>query len=130
MPLERETTAPLAYMLEGAPIWDFELAGFRSGDFLPGGMQSQLVLMRPHRPGRIPVVLVHGTASSPARWAELVNELDNDPTIAARYEIWLFLYNTGNPIPYSGGVLVQALKDTVAKLDPAGHRSGDATRWS
>ncbi|MBS1105080.1 MAG: uncharacterized protein H6Q91_582, partial [Deltaproteobacteria bacterium] len=108
------------YMLEGAPVWDFEFAGFRSGDFLPGGVASQLIVMRPHRPGRIPVVLVHGTASSPARWAEMVNEFENDPAIAARYEVWLFIYNTGNPIPYSGGVLVQSLKDTVAKLDPAG----------
>lgn len=88
VPLERETTAPLAYMLEGAPIWDFEFAGFRSGDFLPGGIKSQLVMMRPHRPGRIPVVLVHGTASSPARWAEMVNEFENDPAIATRYEVW------------------------------------------
>jgi pimeloyl-ACP methyl ester carboxylesterase len=120
VPLELETTAPLAYQLEGAPVWDFEFAGFRSGDFLPGGMKSQLVLLRPHRPGRIPVVLVHGTASSPARWAEMINEFGNDPTIASRYEVWLFLYNTGNPIAYSGGMLVQALKDTVAKLDPAG----------
>ena len=120
VPRELDTTAPLAYMLEGAPIWDFEFAGFRSGDFLPGGIESQLVLLRPHRPGRIPVVLVHGTASSPARWADMVNEFSNDPTIQSRYEVWLFIYNTGNPIPYSGGVLVQSLKDTVAKLDPAG----------
>ena len=120
VPLERETTAPLAYQLEGAPIWDFEFAGFRSGDFLPGGMKTQLMLLHPHRPGRIPVVLVHGTASSPARWAEMVNEFANDPEVASRYEVWLFLYNTGNPIPFSGGLLVQSLKDAVAKLDPAG----------
>jgi len=120
VPLEQETTAPLAFMLEGAPIWDFEFAGFRSGDFLPGGTKSQLILLHPHRPGRIPVVLVHGTASSPARWAEMVNEFENDPTIASRYEVWLFIYNTGNPIAYSGGILVQSLKDTVAELDPAG----------
>ena len=30
-------------------------------------------MMHPYRPGRIPVVLIHGTASSPARWAEIVN---------------------------------------------------------
>jgi pimeloyl-ACP methyl ester carboxylesterase len=118
--LEEEITAPLAYMLEGAPVWDFEFAGFRSGDFLPGGIKSQLVLMRPHRPGRIPVVLVHGTASSPARWAEMVNEFANDPTIEPLYEVWLFIYNTGNPIALSGGILVQSLKDVVAELDPAG----------
>ncbi len=120
VPREIDATAPLAYMLEGSPVWDFEFAGFRSGDFLPGGIKSQLVLLRPHRPGRIPVVLVHGTASSPARWTEMINEFSNDPTIESRYEVWLFIYNTGNPIAYTGGLLVQSLKDVVAQLDPSG----------
>ena len=33
VPLESDPSAALAYRLEGAPIWDFELAGFRRGDF-------------------------------------------------------------------------------------------------
>ena len=43
-------------------------------------------MTHPHKPGRIPVVLVHGTASSPARWAELINELQNDPRFWAHYQ--------------------------------------------
>jgi hypothetical protein len=31
-------------------------------------------MMHPYRPGRVPVVLVHGTASSPARWADIIND--------------------------------------------------------
>jgi len=120
IPLETETTTSLAYMLEGAPIWDFGFAGFRLGDFIPGGQTERLIFMEPYRPGRIPLVLVHGTFSSPATWAEAVNELQNDPIVSRRYQIWLFLYNTGNPIAYSGGLLVQSLKDAVAELDPAG----------
>jgi hypothetical protein len=101
VPIEYETTSALALTLEGAPIWDFEIAGFRSGDFAIGAqklLREGLFMMRPHRTGRIPVVLVHGTASSPARWAELVNELENDPRFWENFEIWLFMYNTGNPI--------------------------------
>jgi hypothetical protein len=45
----------------------------------------------------IPVVFVHGTASSPARWAEIVNELLGDPAIASRYQLWFFIYNSGKP---------------------------------
>jgi len=123
IPLAFEPTAALAYTLEGAPIWDFELAGFFSGMFRPGGLQSLpdgLIMLEPNRPGKIPLVLVHGTASSPARWAELVNELENDPRIWARYQIWLFIYNTGNPIGYSGGLLRKALTDAVSTLDPNG----------
>lgn len=120
VPRERETSSSLAYMLEGAPIWEFGFAGFRLGDLLPVTATEQLVMLHPYQPGRIPLVLVHGTFSSPATWAELVNELENDPEIAPRYQPWLFLYPTGNPIAYSGGVLVETLRNAIATLDPQG----------
>lgn len=118
VPRELEKSSSLAAMLEGSAIWSFGLAGFRLGDFLPDTTREQLVMLHPYQPGRIPVVLVHGTFSSPATWAELVNELQNDLEIASRFQTWLFLYPTGNPIAYSGGVLVETLQDAVARLDP------------
>jgi pimeloyl-ACP methyl ester carboxylesterase len=121
VPIEYETTSALALTLEGAPVWDFEIAGFRSGDFkigAPGALREGLFMVRPHRTGRIPVVLVHGTASSPARWAELLNELENDPRFLENYEIWLFMYNTGNPIADSAARLRASLLNVVADLDP------------
>lgn len=132
VPLELDTTMPLAYMLEGSSIWDLELAGFFSATVQPLARLAQgsagqgvrsgdgLVLLRPYRPGRFPLVLVHGTASSPARWAELVNELDNDARISERFQIWLFVYNTGNPILYTASLLRDAIANTVAELDPEG----------
>src|SRR6266850_520624 len=122
VPIEYETTSALALTLEGAPIWDFEIAGFRSGDFTIGGanLREGLFALHPHKAGRIPVVLVHGTASSPARWAELVNELENDPRFWERYEIWLFMYNTGNPVAYSAMLLRDALSQLVKEVDPEG----------
>jgi pimeloyl-ACP methyl ester carboxylesterase len=125
VPIEFETTSALALSLEGAPVWDSEIAGFRSGDFTIGDKKFEgLFMLHPHRAGRIPVVLVHGTASSPARWAEMVNELENDPGFWANYEIWLFMYNTGNPIAYSGMLLRDALTKAVAELDPEGKDPG------
>ncbi len=120
VPIEYETTSALALSLEGAPVWDFEIAGFRSGDFTIGGANSGdgLFMLHPHKTGRTPVVLVHGTASSPARWAELINELENDPRFWENYEIWLFMYNTGNPIAYSAMLLRDALIKVVKELDP------------
>jgi pimeloyl-ACP methyl ester carboxylesterase len=76
--------------------------------------------MAPYRPGRIPVVLIHGTASSPARWAEMLNELQNDPRLWGHYQFWLFTYNTGNPIVYSAGILADGLRRAVTELDPEG----------
>lgn len=119
VPLELQPTAALAYMLEGAPVWDFEIAGFRFADeqqILGDG----LFMLHPYRPGRIPVVLVHGTASSPARWAEMINELMHDPVLRGRIQFWLFMYNTGQPILYSASLMRHALRDIVAELDPNG----------
>ncbi|HEY6366674.1 MAG TPA: hypothetical protein VI585_17975 [Candidatus Binatia bacterium] len=125
VPIEFETTSALALSLEGSPIWDFEIAGFRYGDFTIGGRKFEgIFMLHPHRTGRMPVVLVHGTASSPARWAELINELENDPRFWEHYEIWLFMYNTGNPIAYSGMLLRDALTKAVAELDPEGKDPG------
>lgn len=120
IPLERETSASLAYTLEGSPIWDFGIAGFRVGDFMPEGPAERIFFLKPYRPGKIPLVLVHGTFSSPATWAQLVNELDNDPVISQRFQIWLFIYNSGNPIAYSSGNLRATLAATVEELDPEG----------
>ena len=120
VPLESETTTTLAYQLEGAPVWDFEIAGFRSGDFSLAKSEDNLFMLHPYHPGRIPVVFVHGTASSPARWAEMINELMNDPVLGRRYQFWFYLYNTGNPVAYSAMGLREALQHAVEDMDPEG----------
>jgi pimeloyl-ACP methyl ester carboxylesterase len=118
IPLELDPSAALAYMLDGAPVWDTELAGFFKATRPVFG--DGLVMLQPYRPGRVPVVLVHGTASSPARWAEVVNEVQNDPRLGERVQIWLFMYNTSNPILYSARLLREALRRAVEDFDPAG----------
>ena len=125
VPLESDPSAALAYRLEGAPVWDFEIAGFRRGDFsLSGngnsGDSSGLYMLHPYHPDLIPVVFVHGTASSPARWAEMANELLGDPAIASRYQIWFFIYNSGNPIALSAMRLRESLQAVRKDIDPEG----------
>jgi triacylglycerol esterase/lipase EstA (alpha/beta hydrolase family) len=120
VPLESDSSAALAYRLEAAPVWDFELAGFRSGDFslFGNGNDNGLFMLHPYLPGLIPVVFVHGTASSPARWAEMANELLGDPNIASRYQLWFFIYNSGSPIALSAMKLRDSLTSAVTDLDP------------
>jgi hypothetical protein len=124
VPLEYETSSALAYGLGHSTMWDFEIAGFRSGDFLRNRdallTDDGLLMLEAYRPGRIPIVLVHGTASSPARWAEMLNEFQSDPIIRARYQFWFFIYSTGNPILYSASLLRDALNKTLSELDPEG----------
>ncbi len=125
VPLESDPSAALAYRLEGAPIWDFELAGFRRGDFSFLGNSSKgdgsgLYMLHPYHPNMIPVVFVHGTASSPARWAEMANELVGDPAIASHYQLWFFIYNSGNPILLSAMRLRESLVAVRKDVDPDG----------
>ena len=48
----------------------------------------------------------------------------NDPRLFNRYELWYFIYNTGNPIAYSAMLLRDALTKTVAEIDPEGKDPG------
>jgi pimeloyl-ACP methyl ester carboxylesterase len=122
VPLEYEVTSSLAYSLAGSRAWEFERKGFLAGDFRPfqDATADGLGMILPYQPGQIPVVFVHGTLSSPARWAGMVNELINDPDLYYRYQFWFFFYNTGNPILYSAAQLRSALRNTLLELDPEG----------
>jgi pimeloyl-ACP methyl ester carboxylesterase len=119
-PLEVEPTATLAWGLADSPIWSWEISGFLTGDLL-SRERTQLALVEPHQPGRIPVVFVHGTASSPGRWADMLNDLQAEPSIRERFEFWFFFYTTGNPIPYSAALLRDTLTKAVHTFDPEGN---------
>ena len=124
-PLESDPTAALAYQIGQSSLYDTELSGFLKGGILqrllPRNRASDgLFTFHPYRKGLIPIVLVHGTASSPARWAELINELEGDPRMRKHFQIWIFTYDTGNPIGYSAGRLRAALTQAVQEFDPTG----------
>jgi pimeloyl-ACP methyl ester carboxylesterase len=120
VPREFEPTSALADSLSQPQIWDSEIAGFFRGDLLQRERRAQLGGLEPYRPDKVPVVFVHGTASSSARWAEMVNDLSNEPQIRRHFQIWAFTYDTGNPILYSAMQLREALTDAVEDFDPAG----------
>jgi pimeloyl-ACP methyl ester carboxylesterase len=48
-----------------------------------------------------------------------MNELENEPDIARRYQFWVFLYPTGQPIPASALQLRTSLNRVRDTLDPA-----------
>jgi hypothetical protein len=120
VPLEVEPTATLAYALAESPMWEQEFARFFDNLGVGGTQRATLALGEPYRPGKIPVVLVHGTASSVGRWAAMLNRLVNDSRIARHYQFWFFTYETGNPIGYSAMLLRDALQKAVTRLDPDG----------
>jgi len=117
VPLQTDTTAPIAQGLNNSPVWNLGLAQFFSADLQN---KTGIRRMEPYTPGQIPVVFVHGTASSPVWWAEMWNTLNGDPELRKRYQFWMFNYASGNPITYTAGILRNDLLDEIKKLDPDG----------
>jgi pimeloyl-ACP methyl ester carboxylesterase len=123
VPLENEPSAAQALTFTDIPVMEIELFGFLGR--LSGVLKDRppLVSTTPYRPGLIPVVFVHGTASSVVRWAEIYNRLLADPDLRSHYQFWFFQYDSGNPIALSALLLRDSLTTAVAKLDPEGKDS-------
>ena len=51
---------------------------------------NKLYSMQPYQPGRIPVVFVHGTMSSPVWWTEMWNTLRADPELRRQLSVLVF----------------------------------------
>ena len=120
VPLENEPSAALALTFTNVPVMEIEMFGFLGR--LTGVLKERpaLVSTTPYRPGLIPVVFVHGTASSIVRWAEVFNRLEADPDLRSHYQFWFFQYDSGNPIAASALLLRDSLAAAVARLDPEG----------
>lgn len=117
VPLEADLTAHRAYLLEHSRVWKLGKLQFLAPE---AEVPSQLMLNQPFTPERIPVVFVHGTFSSPVTWAEMVNTLTADPVLRQRYQVWSFVYGSGNPLVKSVGEFRRALMEQVHQLDPHG----------
>jgi hypothetical protein len=117
-PLAADRTTALAVQVNrGRGLRRAAFLGFLASDL--GRFEEGLYLLRPYQPGKIPVVLVHGLISSPLTWAETYNELSNDPSLADRYQFWIFLYASGEPIPAAAAHLRQSLREVMATFDPS-----------
>ena len=117
VPLEHDLTTYRAYTLNQATLWKLGKMDFLApAERIP----SQLMLNQPYEPDRIPVVFVHGTFSSPVTWAETVNSLAADPVLRERYQLWSFIYGSGNPLAQSIADLRAALTAEVQRRDPEG----------
>ena len=117
VPLETDTTVALAYGLNQSLLWRLGMMQFFSAkEQIP----TDVYLSQPYEPGKVPVVFVHGTFSSPVWWAEMFNTLAADPELQKHCQFWSFIYNSGNPTSYSAVKLREALTAKIKALDPQG----------
>ena len=116
--LAADLTAPLLDTLAAKPrrgaVEGF-VQPFGSGDTRP-----RLEFLEPHRPGRIPVVFIHGLASDEGTWFDMINELRAWPEFHRRFEPWVYQYPTGAAFLQSSAVLRQELNRAITTLDPEG----------
>jgi len=117
LPLEIDLTTFRAYTLNQSTIWKLGPLQFLAP---AERIRSRLVLNQPYEPDRIPVVFVHGTFSSPVTWAEMANTLTADPLLRWRYQIWSFVYGSGNPLVQSIAEFRAALTSEIQLRDPEG----------
>lgn len=80
-----------------------------------------LIQIEPYDPNKAPVILVHGLQDTPAVWTPMVNSFWADSIIRRNYQVWVFAYPTGYPIPYSALLLRHQL-DVLDKTYPKQRR--------
>lgn len=114
IPLETDITTPLAYKLNDAQVWTLGEKRFLTGVDVP----VRVLLIQPYEPGRIPVVFVHGTASSPVWWAEMLNSLRADAEIRKKFQFWFYQYNSSNMVTLSAAELRESITEMINRLDP------------
>lgn len=115
-PLEADFTAPFAFLAAATHFHVSRHVAFFAPDAV--GNCRGVYLLQPYDPERIPVLLIHGLWSSPLTWRELSNEIWGDPEVAARYQVWHFLYATGTPILNNARELRTELAAVRRHLDP------------
>ena len=91
---------------------------------------ERFIQVQPYDPNKIPVVFVHGLQDTPVSWVPMVNALWSDPVLRRNYQVCVFSYPSGYPIPYSALLLrreLHALDKTFPDHRPivlVGHSMG------
>jgi hypothetical protein len=115
-PLAADLSTPLAYHLARSPLPLLEQVGLLQPQWLE--RLAGLYMLHPYQPGKIPRRPDPRVWSSPRAWIQAINELRGDPTLRDRYQFWIFLYPTGNPLTASAATLREALSEVRQTIDP------------
>ena len=121
VPLQSDTTTPLAYHLDDPLLNTGVLA---TASLLNAETTKQIhgmYMLEPYDPNKIPVVMVHGLWSSPVTWAHMFNDLRANVDIRKNYQFWFYSYSTAQPFWVSAMAMRQDLTRIREELDPQGY---------
>jgi len=116
LPLATDYSASWARFVDEDPNKKAFLGLFRPGE---ADDIMRLTLTEPFREDAIPVIFVHGLASSGATWDETINGLLADPVIRERYQFWIYQYPSGYPFLYPAADLRRTIREVRLHFDPA-----------
>ena len=118
LPSRADFTAPLALGLARERPEKFSVPAMLDPEKFAD--KTGLIQVQPYDPNKIPVLLVHGLQSTPVSWTPMVNAFWADPVVRRNYQVWVFAYPSGYPIPYSAALLRRQL-ELLDKIYPS-HR--------
>jgi pimeloyl-ACP methyl ester carboxylesterase len=107
LPSEADFTAPLALGLAREHPEKIGFAAMLNPEKF--AYTERLVQVQPYDPNKIPIVFVHGLQETPVSWVPMVNALWSDPVLRRNYQVCVFSYPSGYPIPYSALLLRREL---------------------
>ena len=128
LPSEADFTAPLALGLAREHPEKIGFAAMLNPEKF--AYTERLIQVQPYDQNKIPVVFVHGLQDTPVSWVPMVNALWSDPVLRRNYQVCVFSYPSGYPIPYSALLLrreLHALDKTFPDHRPivlVGHSMG------
>jgi pimeloyl-ACP methyl ester carboxylesterase len=114
--LAADLTTPTAYHFARGGLEKYEKVSLFTPEKL--SREAGLHMLHPYERGKIPVVMIHGLASSPKAWGRVVNELRGDPALRARYQFWMYMYPTGSPFILSAAEFRKTLIEARQAVDP------------
>jgi pimeloyl-ACP methyl ester carboxylesterase len=117
IPLAANFTAPYGVWLARS---GFAQQSIRSLFGRGGLSKPEVLLMQPYDPDRLTVIMLHGLASSPEAWINVVNEVMGDQQLRRSYQVWEVYYPTNVPVAVNLAQIRRALDDTLHHFDPSG----------
>jgi pimeloyl-ACP methyl ester carboxylesterase len=75
-------------------------------------------LATPYDPDKIPLIFIHGLASTPSTFRDMFVQLQRDPDLWNRYQFWFYLYPTGDPWLATAANFRRDLAELIEAVDP------------
>lgn len=118
-------TIPLAANFTAAyGVWlaqsDFAKDSLRALFGRGGISKPEVLLMQPYDPNRLTIIMLHGLASSPEAWINVVNEVMGDEQLRHTYQVWEVYYPTNAPVAANLMQIRKAIDATLQHFDPSG----------